>query len=283
MNRFYIITNEYKDINHYITKRIIRYIEHLEKTYLLAEMDDTGHIIQERIPQQVDCALVLGGDGTLIRAARDLEQVDIPLLGVNLGTLGYLTEIEVDEIEEALQALIRGEYSIEKRMMLSGRVNDAAVHSALNDVVIAREGYLRTVHFSVYVNDVMLGRYHADGVVISTPTGSTGYNLSAGGPIIEPTAQMMVITPICPHGLNTGSIVLSAEDKIHVQIIADRHGHKENAAVAFDGASMESLHVGDIVYVERSHLVTRLIRIRKESFMNTLRKKFNQETTRHTE
>ena len=278
MKRFYIITNDYKDVDQRITERIVNYLTEIGLEYIIAEKDEQGHILKDLVPKDMDCALVLGGDGTLIRAARDLEQFDLPLLGVNLGTLGYLTEVEVHEIESAIQSLIHDRYFVENRMMLSGRVNQQEAHSALNDIVIAREGYMRTVHFCIYVNGVLLNRYHADGVIVSTPTGSTGYNLSAGGPIVEPSAQMMVITPICPHGLNNGSIVLSSGDKIQVEIIADRHGHRENAAVSFDGASMESLVVGDIVSIERSNLVTKMIRIRRESFMNTLRKKFNQET-----
>ena len=129
-------------------------------------------------------------------------------MGINMGTLGYLTEIEVDRIEESLDQILSGHYMLEDRMMLDGIFDDGGENVALNDIVLSRKGNLRIIHFNVYVNGTLLNSYDADGIVISTPTGSTAYNLSAGGPIVEPTASLIVITPICSHALNTSSIVL---------------------------------------------------------------------------
>ena len=153
------------------------------------------------MPQGIECAIVLGGDGTLIRAARELKNHSIPLLGVNMGTLGYLAEVELPNYKEALCYLFEQTPDIENRMMMHGRYSGCKSEEnvAMNDIVITRDGTLRIVHFNVYVNGMLLSSYQADGIIVSTPTGSTGYNLSAGGPVVEPTASMFVITPICSH------------------------------------------------------------------------------------
>ena len=216
MDKFYVITNQLKDTDYRITNEIKEYIEANGKTCILSQKDTDGHIIPGTIPEGMDCAIVLGGDGTLIRAARELEGYGIPLLGVNMGTLGYLAEVELHDCRAALDRLFAEMPDIEDRMMLQGSVNGKQSYSAMNDIVVTRAGELRVVHFNIYVNDTLLNSYRADGVIISTPTGTTGYNLSAGGPIVEPTASIFVITPICSHALNTSSIVLSAEDTIEI-------------------------------------------------------------------
>ena len=218
-------------------------------------------------------ALVLGGDGTLIRAARELEGYNIPLLGINLGTLGYLTEVELRDFKSALDRLFDTKPEIEERMMMHGSVEGRLNDVAMNDIVVTREGWLLVIHFTISVNGELLNTYQADGVIISTPTGTTGYNLSAGGPIVEPTASMFVITPICSHALNTSSIVLSAEDIIEVEISEGRYGKIEHATVTFDGASTVPLVTGDKITIEKSGETTKLIKLSKESFMKTMRKK----------
>ena len=218
---------------------------------------------------------VLGGDGTLIRAARELAEYEFPLIGINLGTLGFLAEVERSDFSYALERLFKNQVGFEERMMLSGEVsgNSSYQNVAVNDIVITRDGSLRIVHFDVYVNGTLLNSYMADGVIISTPTGTTGYNLSAGGPVVEPTASMFVITPICSHALNTSSIVLSAEDTIEIVISQGRYGKDEQALVTFDGADMLRLGTGDRVTIKRSDHVTRLAKLSEESFMKTMRKK----------
>ena len=150
-----------------------------------------------------DMAIILGGDGTLLQAATDLGDKDIPFLGINLGTLGFLAEVNVSDIEDALDKLIAGEYEIENRMMLYGRSFSGEEEKdnarALNDIVITRKGSLEIINFNIYVNGQFLHKYHADGIIVATPTGSTGYNLSAGGPVVEPKANLILISPICPH------------------------------------------------------------------------------------
>ena len=176
MERFYIITNNLKDPDHRVTQEMKSYIVSHGKTCLLCDKDEDGHIIQERVPKAVDCAIVLGGDGTLIRAARELKNHSIPLLGVNMGTLGYLAEVELPNYKEALCYLFEQMPEIENRMMMQGNISGSKSEEnvAMNDIVITREGTLRIVHFNVYVNGMLLSSYQADGIIVSTPTGSTG-------------------------------------------------------------------------------------------------------------
>lgn len=273
MERFYIITNEMKDPDFQVTHRICDYIRSCNRECILAQKDTKGYILPESIPSDIDCALVLGGDGTLIQAARELRGTGIPILGINMGTLGYLAEVEVNNIEDNLSRLFTNNYYMEFRMMMQGSVNGAPPKSAVNDIVITREGSLRIVHFDIYVDGELLNSYKADGVIISTPTGSTGYNLSAGGPIVEPTAQMFVITPICPHSLNTSSIVLSAEDRIEIEIGKARYGGTEQTSVSFDGKEGISLTTGDRIRIERMGESAGFIKLSNESFLKTMRRK----------
>ncbi|WP_122642923.1 NAD(+)/NADH kinase [Luxibacter massiliensis] len=273
MDNFYVITNQLKDTDYSITGEILRYIEENGRKGILAEKDVEGHIIEGTVPKGVQCGIVLGGDGTLIRAARELEGYNIPLLGINLGTLGYLAEVELRDYKRALDRLFAGRLDIEERMMAHGAVEGVVSDVALNDIVVTREGSLRVVHFNIYVNGVLLNSYLADGVIISTPTGTTGYNLSAGGPVVEPTASMFVITPICSHALNTSSVVLSAEDVVEVEIAEGRYGKTEHASVTFDGANTIPLVTGNKIKIKKAEVTTRLVKLSKESFMKTMRKK----------
>ncbi len=264
MRKFYIITNLLKDKTLETTHRIQKYIEEHGKECVLAT--------PERIlPEGTDCILVLGGDGTLIRAARDMHAYDVPILGINIGTLGYLTEVELQNVEEALDRLFEGDTQVERRMMLVGTINDEREELAFNDVVITRLGVLRVIHFKLYVNGELLNTYHADGIIVSTPTGSTAYNLSAGGPIVEPTASIIVVTPICSHALNTSSIVLSANDEIMIEIMPDREGHEQIVGLSFDGEHNLELNTGDRVVIQKSKSETKLLKLSDISFLERMR------------
>ncbi|MCL2864587.1 MAG: NAD(+)/NADH kinase [Lachnospiraceae bacterium] len=273
MENFLIIINADKDKEFELTNQICDYLATLGKQCIRAAIDVKGHLLHNEIPKGVDCALVLGGDGTIIRAARELAELDIPILGFNLGTLGYLAEVEVSDFKKALNKLFLKRPAIEKRMMLQGCINGEMENSALNDIVISRDGSLRIVNFNVYVNGILLNNYMADGVVISTPTGSTAYNLSAGGPIVEPTASIIVLTPICSHALNTSSIVLSAEDSIEVEVCTDRYGQPERMAVTFDGYEPVAMATGDRIVIRKSSQVTKLVKLREESFLKIMQTK----------
>ena len=273
MDCFYIITNKLKDKDYAITNEIRQYIEDHGKTCFLSEKDGEGHIIPGTVPEEAQCGLVLGGDGTLIRAVRDLGEHSLPLLGINLGTLGYLADVELKDFRGALDRLFGGQPDIEARMMLEGAFRNSRKDIAMNDIVLAREGKVRIVSFNIYVNGALLNTYQADGVILSTPTGSTGYNLSAGGPVVEPTAQMIVITPICSHALNTSSVVLSADDIIEVEVCEGRYGRQEQVSLCFDGAEQTTLVTGERVCIRRAAQTAKLIKLSRESFMKTMRKK----------
>ena len=273
MDRFLIVTNDGKDTKQTVTSEVKELLEAAGKVCILCRKDENKKIIKSSVPNEVDCAIVIGGDGSLIEVARLFWEKDIPILGVNMGTLGYLTEVEVGGIDGAVDQLISGDYVLERRMMLEGIFEDGRSDVSLNDIVVSRKGELHIIHFRLYVNGELLNDYEADGVVLSTPTGSTAYNLSAGGPIVEPTASLIVITPICSHALNTRSIVLSAEDEIVIEIGPGRNGSKEEVYVAFDGADAVSLKTGDKVMVRRSNASTTMIKLSKVSFLETLRGK----------
>ena len=278
MEKFYIITNYTKDGDNRITRQIKACIESYGKTCILCEKNEKEEIIVETIPEDIDCALVIGGDGTFIQASRLLFGHDVPMLGINMGTLGYLTEVEVQNVEEAIAQLMRGEYSIERRMMLYGSVfsqgTDKISDVALNDIVLNRDGLMKIVHFDLYVNGQLLNSYQADGLIVSTPTGSTAYNLSAGGPIVEPTASLMVITPSCSHALlNSRSIVFSDEDEITIQISSRKDGQIDQAAITFDGDDFIPLQTGDKVVIKKAWETAQIIKLSKISFLETLREK----------
>lgn len=277
MERFFIVTNDGKDIGQRVTEGIIAILTSWGKTCIRCLKDENKRIIMDSIPEDFDCAIVIGGDGTLIEVSRALHGRNIPILGINMGTLGYLAEVEVSHIEEALKRLLSGEYAVEDRMMLEGTlcsVSGPLVRDvALNDIVVARRESLRLIHFKLYVNGELLNSYEADGMIISTPTGSTAYNLSAGGPIVEPTASLIVITPICSHALNTSSIVLSAEDELVLEIGEGKQHTVEEACIAFDGADTMTMVTGDTVTVRRAAAFAKIIKLSRVSFLETLRRK----------
>lgn len=227
------------------------------------------------VPEETECVITLGGDGTLIQAARDLAGRNIPILGINRGTLGYLTQVSrTEELDAALNALLANDFKLEERMMLKGCAcrDGKTVYQdiALNEIVITRSQHLKMLQFKVYVNQEFLNEYRADGMIAATPTGSTAYNLSAGGPIIIPDSQMVVLTPICSHALNARSIVLSSEDFIRIEIMG-REGSCQ--AAVFDGDTKTELYPGDCIEIRRSEIKTILVKLKNLSFLDNLRNK----------
>ena len=226
--------------------------------------------------QEAEFAIAIGGDGTILRCASHLIHTNTKLLGINTGRLGFMAALEPSQIQE-IARLRTGDYRVSSRMLLCGDLLDLHGHvvqhcTALNDITIARQ-YAHVVDFSVYRNDVLLGEYRADGVLFSTPTGSTGYNLSAGGPIINPTCKNFVITPICPHSLTARSIVLAKEDVVTVEVEQIRSNIKEEAIISFDGREGLSIVPGDQVKIYKSQEVTPFIKATEVSFVQILKEK----------
>ena len=281
MKNFFILTNSYKDKDLALTDRMRDYIKSkgagVEIFVSKGEELNIDCVDADIIPQDTEVIFVLGGDGTLIRAARDTVSLGIPLAGVNLGTVGYLCELDRENVFEAIDRLMRDEYLIEDRMRLSGRIErtDGTVDkgSALNDIVIHRSGTLQLVNLVLYVNGEYLHSFSADGVIISSPTGSTAYNLSAGGPIIDPNARMMVITPICAHDFASKSIVLSSDSKIEIEIGSRRREADERVNVSFDGDRIIELGIGERIEIRQAEDDIHILKLSGKSFLEILRKK----------
>ncbi len=278
MRKFFLIVNPTRD------KGLLsaREIEGLLKkrgleccTHVTSPLDGQDRYTDSSmIPEDTDCILVLGGDGTLIQAADDVADLDIPLLGINTGRLGYLTDVEMDGISDAIDALAEDRYQVDERMMITGDIvledKEICRESALNDIVVYRQCGMKVLDYNVYVNKKFLKTYRADGIIVSTPTGSTAYSLSAGGPIVEPGSKLFIITPICSHTLNSRSVVLSAEDEIHIST------EKKGSAVAFDGREFSGLPECWGITITKSEKITKIVRLHDDSFLNVLQNKFKE-------
>lgn len=275
MKRFGITTNTEKDIDMTTTLMIKEYLLNKGMTCLLdGDYADTP----ETFAAGIDCLLVLGGDGTFIQSARKFGKYNIPMLGINMGTLGFLTSVEKEDVEECLDGLISDKFSIETRMMISGSVykdgKESMIADAVNDIVVSRSGFSRLVELKLYINNNLVDIYVADGVIVSTPTGSTGYNLSAGGPVVYPETELMVITPICPHSLTARSIVVSGKESIRIEIGRRSKTQQEEALVTYDGQqTIVELGTGDQVEIGRSNHCIQLIKMNNRSFYQVLREK----------
>lgn len=307
MNQFLVVTNRQKDRTFACTNRVKGYLERHGKV-CLTEAGDKAL----KIPAGTDCVIVLGGDGTLLRAARCAADAKVPLIGVNLGRIGYLAEVDSEELEEALKHLIQDDFTREKRMMLSGSVlpaakkgsasgaekgalgaviaaqkkdlsgaaaemSEAAGCFALNDIAITRKGSLQIIAFRIYVNGQLLHTCYADGILVATPTGSTGYNLSAGGPIVAPNAELILLTPICPHSIGSRTIVLSAQDEVVIEIGENKRGVAQEVEACFDGSVKMPMYAGDRMKIKKAEKATEMLKIRQDSFVAALRKKMGAE------
>ena len=270
MKRFLVVTNKDKDTDLSVTGELIEY---LEKKGFSTCTDPEG---------EYDCCLALGGDGTIISTARLLGDRDIPILGINLGHLGFMSSVEKNDICHAVDLLAEGEFYIEDRMMINAGIVRAGAmtdsrFTALNDVVINRMGFSRMISTRAYVNDALVNTYYGDGIIVATPTGSTGYNLSAGGPIVTPEAELMVITPICPHSLNMRSVVVGAKDRIRITVDTIRDSFKGRAVMTVDGQESVELENEDVVEIVCSERRTKLIRFKDRGFFKVLHLKLSDQ------
>lgn len=282
MNSFLVITNNQKDKDLSVTSSVCDYLikEKGKKVKSFVPENRDYEIPAEHL-KDVDCIIVLGGDGTILRVAKKIVKNPHPILGVNMGHLGYLADVDKNTVINALDALCNGEYHTEDRMMLSGKVvrgeEEICCLDALNDIVITRGGSMQMLNLEVSVKGKMLKAYRSDGVILATPTGSTAYNLSCGGPIVEPGADMTIITPIAPHTMLSRSIIFNAEDEIAVEILPPHDLTVEPMIeVYFDGIEGIKLEVGDKVVVNRSEITTTLVRISSARFLETLYEKMKE-------
>jgi len=223
--------------------------------------------------KEINIGITLGGDGTLLNTAREIAAAGVPICGINLGHLGFLTEVELPDLTTALEKLIHGEYQVEDRVMLDAMIMRQGVilpiSSALNDVVISKSGVSRMIKLKLYVDNESTANYAADGLIIATATGSTGYSLSAGGPIVNPKLKVMILTPICPHTLDAKSLVIGEDEEVKISMVANH----EDAVLTIDGQSMYSLLSDDIVLVKRAPFRAKFIKFSGRSYYETLRSK----------
>jgi NAD+ kinase len=231
---------------------------------------------REDLPSQCDLIVALGGDGTLIGVAGCIAQSgsDVPVLGVNFGSLGFLTEVTLPELYDALEATLAGRATIESRAMLAARTfRDGAPfadHVVLNDIVITKGALSRIIAMSVAVGDAPVTRVRADGLIIASPTGSTAYNLAAGGPIVHPAVDAMVLTPIAPHTLTNRPLVIAGSSEVHVRPIMEDH---DEVFVTFDGQSGFPLRPNDLVSVRRAPTPVRIVKSSSRTYFDVLREK----------
>ena len=223
-----------------------------------------------------DVIIVLGGDGTLLSVARLAIIYNVPLFGINLGHLGFLAQAEVSNMFEELEKLLSGEYTIEKRIMLEAKIEEDNIQSenfiALNDIGITRGSLSRILRYKIFVNNNFVDLYAADGLVISSPTGSTAYSLSAGGPIVSPDADVLIITPICSHTLHSRSIIISGNDVVRVEACANNI----EVMLSVDGQHGYKLKSGDVVTIKKSPHYTNLIKLNQRNFFEVLREKISE-------
>jgi NAD+ kinase len=228
---------------------------------------------REALPGKVDLIVVLGGDGTLLSVARQVDSLNVPILGVNLGGLGFLTATTLEALFPTLEAVLRGEYSAEDRLVLTARLMRGgamvAEHLALNDVVVAKGALGRLIDLDVRADGQPMTAYRADGLIIATPTGSTAYNLSAAGPILFPTMDAVVLTPICSHTLTNRPIVLPASTGLEVTLLSE----SPDVILSVDGQPGPPMAAGDVVHVRQGEARIRLIRDPRKSYFEVLRTK----------
>ena len=281
MRNFLLITNKYKDNELSVTHRVVDYLK--DKDAECQVLSDLGSQYEElpELDNEVDCILVIGGDGTMLQAARVVAGKKIPMIGINKGTLGFLTEIELNDLEYALDQLLADDYEIAERMMLKGEIyhGDELVNEslALNDLVITRSGISRIIECKISVNGRPMNNYSGDGLIVATPTGSTGYNLSAGGPVVCPEADIVLVTPICPHSLGARSSVLVPTDDIWIEIGKTRKTQMEEAMATFDGQTGVCLTPGDRIHVRAASEKVYLLRMREHNFYEILRNKLKKQ------
>ncbi|MDO4316801.1 MAG: NAD(+)/NADH kinase [Lachnospiraceae bacterium] len=276
MKHFCIIANRAKDENKEYTNRIAGFLQALGcSVYAAVPIDpaETERDLTRGIPPETEAAIVLGGDGTFLHAAKALEPLQIPVLGINLGNLGFLTTSEIHTAEPALRSLVQDAYTIQKLPLLTAGKKGGGCWYAMNDVVISRSGYSRLLHFQVFVNGEMVGDYQSDGVIVSTPTGSTGYSMSAGGPLVSPDVRLLLITPICPHSLHARPLVVAADAEITVRLLPTFRSRQEEALVTVDGDEYGTLSAGEECAVRTSDRQISVLRLAEVTFWDRVRGK----------
>jgi len=279
VKRILIIPNIEKDPELLYTKKVLSCINGRAKLFAHSDFQTLlpgllGYKTDENLYDDIDLALVLGGDGTLLSVAGKVAARKIPIVGINLGNLGFLAQIEKHEIEESIHKILADDYTIEERMMLKAQLSrpsgERLTFHALNDIVIARNESTRLLEMELYINNQFVDDYKADGMIIATPTGSTAYSMSAGGPIVDPSVKSFLITPICPHKLYSRTVVVPDNCEIAMTI---SNKNPRSAFVTADGHSGSELYENDVLTLTRSDHAAQFIRIHSNRFYSKLHEK----------
>ncbi len=244
------------------------------ETARLADVEAETFTKPSSLARNVQLLVVCGGDGTMLRVVREMHGATTPLFGINVGRLGFLTAVPSQQIREAFAKIFSGEYSIESRPLIeaTGFARGVKIQqSALNDLVISRGAIPRMIELEVSINGEIVTRYRCDGLIVSSPTGSTAYSLSAGGAIISPDANVFAITPICPHTLSNRSVIVGLESKIQVKVVSE----KVDTTISADGQVQIDLDAGDVITIQRNRRSVRLLHLAGTSFFDTVRRKLH--------
>ncbi len=241
------------------------------------ELKDTTEAPLEEVMSEASLLVCLGGDGTILRLASQMKERSIPVLAINIGSLGFLTDVKTEEMFDELQTYFLDKSEVEERLMLSCFARSEATRKerrfqALNDIVVSREGLTRLVRVRVDVGKETLTNFWGDGVIVATPTGSTAYSLSAGGAVVHPKLDAIVVTPICPHALTLRSLVVQADERITVRVQCDREG--ERAVLTADGQETMEVDETTAIEITRSSIPFRLVKSSRRSYLETLRENF---------
>lgn len=268
MKKIAVIPNIVKDKNLEVTRRVIKSLERY--TEVCTEKALTGELLPEYAETdsvlKSDCAVVIGGDGTILQAAFECAKADIPILGVNLGKIGFMTEVEISEIDKAVDSLVNGEYVTEERMMLKAEFDiegKKKVYHALNDVVLSKTDKAKLINMDLFSGEDLINRYNADGLIIATPTGSTGYSLSAGGPVVNPLMELFIATPMCAHMLTARTAIMPADEELKAVLNSENGGC---ALISIDGEVVGKIHNLETVSITKSCYKTKIIKIKRQSF-----------------
>ncbi|GAB6099006.1 NAD(+)/NADH kinase [Halanaerocella petrolearia] len=282
MNKIAIIANNKKEETPPVLWEVCKILDQYDQEYILDQA--SAKLIEKKVESieynnvvsEAETIIVLGGDGTLLKVARTFATSDVAILGINLGNLGFLTDVEVDDLAEGLKQLLAGEYTIEERMMLHGEViRDGEVVNktvAANDIVVTKGPFARIINLKTMIDSQLVATYPADGLIVACPTGSTAYSLSAGGPIVNPSLDSLILTPICPHTLHSRSIIIGEEEEVQIEIEADH----QDIMLTVDGQDTFRLSPQDVVKVSKSDLTTRLIKLEGYNFYQVLRNRLKE-------
>ncbi len=272
-----LVSNKYKDVDYSFTKSVMKYLN--EKgiepvVHFEIDSDDKyTTILGQDFFEKIECLIVMGGDGTLLKVSYCCAKQNIPIMAVNLGTLGYLANVEREEVYEGIDRLLAGNFIVDERMMLEGSYRSQSnifTQLALNDLVVTKGLMSKVVYLDITINDNHLGLIRGDGIIVATPTGSTAYNLSAGGPILEPSSNTIVVTPICSQTASF-PIVISADDVLKIKVT---YRSASDVALACDGEIVKYISNNDEITIKKAKETVKLIKPFKKSHFEVFQKKY---------